>query len=153
MAWTAVILAAGKGTRMNSCKPKALQTLAGRTLVEHIIVKLADVAIDDVVIIHSPDAKKEFKEMLPYKFIEVYDGKKWNLRDRDETVDDLIDKNEFILEQKLEEWIENGKEYPIIMKKFNRYLEKKEKNQVINKIKEEIKLILFNNRKIIDITN
>ena len=69
--------------------------------------------------------------------------------DQDETIDDLIDKNEFILEQKLEEWIENGKEYPIIMKKFNRYLEKKEKNDVINKIKQEIKLILFNNRKII----
>ena len=50
MAWTAVILAAGKGTRMASCKPKALQTLAGRTLVEHILVKLADVAIDEVLI-------------------------------------------------------------------------------------------------------
>ena len=36
------------------------------------------------------------------------------------------------------------------MKKFNRYLEKKEKNQVINKIKEEIKLVLFNNRKVIE---
>ena len=64
MAWTAVILAAGKGTRMTSCKPKALQTLAGRTLVEHIIVKLADVAIDDVVIIHSPEAKKDFEKKI-----------------------------------------------------------------------------------------
>ena len=41
--------------------------------------------------------------------------------------EELIDKNDFVLEQKLEEWIENGKNYPIIMKKFNRYLEKKEK--------------------------
>jgi len=57
----------------------------------------------------------------------AYDGKKWVLRDREETIDDLIDKNDFVLEQKLEEWIENGKNYPIIMKKFNRYLEKKEK--------------------------
>ncbi len=64
MAWTAVILAAGKGTRMASCKPKALQTLAGRALVEHIIVKLADVAIDDVVIIHSPEAKKDFEKKI-----------------------------------------------------------------------------------------
>ena len=64
MAWTAVILAAGKGTRMTSCKPKALQTLAGRTLVEHIIVKLADVAIDEVVIIHSPEAKKDFEKKI-----------------------------------------------------------------------------------------
>ena len=64
MAWTAVILAAGKGTRMTSCKPKALQTLAGRTLVEHILVKLADVAIDEVVIIHSPEAKKDFEKKI-----------------------------------------------------------------------------------------
>ena len=51
-------------------------------------------------------------------------------------------------EQKLEEWVENGKEYPDIMRKFNRYLEKKEKDEVINKIKDEIKLILYNNRKV-----
>ena len=36
------------------------------------------------------------------------------------------------------------------MKKFNRYLEKKEEDDVLNKIKEEIKLILYNNRKLID---
>ena len=38
-------------------------------------------------------------------------------------------------------------DYPDIMKKFNRYLEKKEKDAVINKVKEEIKLILYNNRR------
>ena len=31
-----------------------------------------------------------------------------------------------MIEQKLEEWVENGKQYPDIMRKFNRYLEKKE---------------------------
>ena len=35
------------------------------------------------------------------------------------------------------------------MKKFNRYLEKKENDSVLNKIKQEIKFILFNNRKVI----
>jgi hypothetical protein len=35
-------------------------------------------------------------------------------------------RNKIVIEQKLEEWIENGKDYPEIMKKFNRYLEKKE---------------------------
>ena len=62
MAWTAVILAAGKGTRMSSCKPKALQTLAGRTLIEHILGTLVEASIDEVVIIHSPEAKKDFKK-------------------------------------------------------------------------------------------
>ena len=80
----------------------------------------------------------------------TYDGKKWNLNNQDETIEDLIDANEFVLEQKLEEWIENGKDYPEIMNKFNRYLEKKEKDDILNKIKEEIKLVLFNNRKIIN---
>ena len=64
MAWTAVILAAGKGTRMNSCKPKALQTLAGRTLIEHILGTLVEASIDEVVIIHSPEAKKDFKKKI-----------------------------------------------------------------------------------------
>ena len=64
MAWTAVILAAGKGTRMASCKPKALQMLAGRTLVGHIMNTLDNLSIDEVVIIHSPEAKSDFEEEL-----------------------------------------------------------------------------------------
>lgn len=79
----------------------------------------------------------------------IYDGHKWNIKDRDESIQDLIDENEVFIEQKLEEWIENGNQYPDIMKKFKRYLEKKENDKVLNKIKNEIKLILFNNRDLI----
>ena len=64
MAWTAVILAAGKGTRMASCKPKALQMLAGRTLIEHVLNTLDNLSIDEAVIIHSPEAKSDFEEEL-----------------------------------------------------------------------------------------
>ena len=64
MAWTAVILAAGKGTRMTSCKPKALQMLAGRTLIGHILSMLDNVSIDEAVIIYSPEAKNDFEEEL-----------------------------------------------------------------------------------------
>ena len=77
----------------------------------------------------------------------IYDGDKWTLSNKNETIDDLIDTNEVVIEQKLEEWLENGKEYPQIMKKFKRYLEKKESDEVKNAIKEEIRLILYNNRK------
>ena len=62
MAWTAVILAAGKGTRMASCKPKALQTLAGRPLIEHILSTLDAVRIEEILIVHSPETINDFKE-------------------------------------------------------------------------------------------
>ena len=101
----------------------------------------------------KPENHNIYISNIKNKYVMIYDGGKWNLHNQDETIDDLIDTNEVVIEQKLEEWLENGKEYPEIMKKFNRYLEKKEKDDVINKIKEEIKLILFNNRKVAEIKN
>ena len=100
----------------------------------------------------KPENHNIYISNIKNKYVMIYDGNKWNLHNRDETIEDLIDENQFVLEQKLEEWVENGNEYPEIMKKFNRYLEKKEKDNVINKIKEEIKLILFNNRNTVEIT-
>ena len=95
----------------------------------------------------KPENHNIYISNIKNKYIMVYDGDKWNLTNQNDTIDDLIDTNEVVIEQKLEEWLENGKEYPNIMKKFNRYLEKKEKDAVINKVKEEIKLILYNNRR------
>ena len=47
----------------------------------------------------------------------IYNGSKWMINDRDESIQSLIDDKESIIEQKLEEWIENGNKYPDIMKK------------------------------------
>ena len=80
----------------------------------------------------------------------IYDGDKWNLSNRDDIVNDILEEKEIIIEEKLEEWLEKGdRKYPEIMKKFTRYLEKKEHDVVLDKIKDEIKLVLFNNRNII----
>ena len=49
----------------------------------------------------------------------------------------------------MEDWIKRGQKYPKIMEKFNRYLEKKESDNILDQIKEEVKLILFNNRQVI----
>ena len=58
----------------------------------------------------------------------MFDGNKWNLKDRDEQINNLLDDKQEIIEHKLEEWIENGKKYPVAMKKFNRYFYKILKN-------------------------
>ena len=44
----------------------------------------------------------------------LYDGKQWNTFNRDEIVDDIFDDKHDILEQKIEEWVSIGKDYPII---------------------------------------
>ena len=97
----------------------------------------------------KPENHNIYISNLKNNYAMIYDGHKWNIKDRDDSIQNLIDEKEVIIEQKLEEWIENGKSYPDIMKKFNRYLEKKENDTVLNKIKGEIKLMLFNNRKMI----
>ena len=97
----------------------------------------------------KPENHNIYISNLKNNYVMIYNGEKWMINDRDESIQNLIDDKESIIEQKLEEWIENGKNYPDIMKKFNRYLEKKENDKVLNKIKNEIKLMLFNNRDIV----
>ena len=48
---TAVILAAGKGTRMKSELPKVLHRLAGDTLIDHVLAKVEKLGIKQVLTI------------------------------------------------------------------------------------------------------
>ena len=97
----------------------------------------------------KPENHNIYISNLKNNYAMIYDGNKWNLKDRDDEINKLIDDKEMIIEQKLEEWIENGEKYPDAMKKFSRYLEKRENDKVLNKVKSEIKLMLFNNRNVI----
>jgi bifunctional UDP-N-acetylglucosamine pyrophosphorylase/glucosamine-1-phosphate N-acetyltransferase len=46
-----VIMAAGKGTRMKSARPKVLHTLAGRSLLHHVLNAVAGLGADRTVVI------------------------------------------------------------------------------------------------------
>ncbi len=66
---TGIILAAGKGTRMNSSKAKVLHALAGKTMVKHVLdaVSGAGVTRQIVVIGHQgEDVKKALGEQYIY---------------------------------------------------------------------------------------
>ena len=97
----------------------------------------------------KPENHNVYISNLKNGYIMVYDGTKWDTKNRDEIIVDMIDDKQGLIEERIEIWIERGEKYPSIMKKFERYLEKKENNKVINKIKEEIRLMLFNNRSLI----
>ena len=49
----AVVLAAGKGTRMKSARPKMLHHLCGRPMLWHVLRALADAGVGDVVVVTS----------------------------------------------------------------------------------------------------
>ena len=48
-----IILAAGKGTRMQSAKPKVLQTLAGKSLLGHVLDTCHQLTVDETIIVHG----------------------------------------------------------------------------------------------------
>lgn len=58
MALDIVIMAAGKGTRMKSDRPKVLHLLAGRPLLQHVLQTAAALGADGIVVItgHGADA-------------------------------------------------------------------------------------------------
>ena len=47
----AIILAAGKGLRMNSSIPKPLHEVAGRPIIDHIIQNIMSAGFDDIVVV------------------------------------------------------------------------------------------------------
>ena len=73
----------------------------------------------------------------------LYKNNKWQIVNRKEQIDDLYEYNEILLE----EWYENYKDKDNEMiKSFTRYLKSKENNEIIDNIKQEILLLLYNNR-------
>jgi len=58
MALDIVIMAAGKGTRMKSALPKVLHTLAGQSLLQHVLKTAADLGADGIVAITGHGAEQ-----------------------------------------------------------------------------------------------
>ena len=99
---------------------------------------------------NKPENHNIYIPNLKNNLIMLYDGESWNLHNRDDTIDEIYEDKTNILVDKVEDWEKMGKSInEIALRKFNRYLGKKDIPGISNKIKDEIKLILYNKREMI----
>ncbi|HLB81150.1 MAG TPA: bifunctional UDP-N-acetylglucosamine diphosphorylase/glucosamine-1-phosphate N-acetyltransferase GlmU [Dongiaceae bacterium] len=62
----AVVLAAGKGTRMKSALPKVLHPLAGQPMIAHVAANLVPLACDPVVVVVAPGMAAVERAVAPW---------------------------------------------------------------------------------------
>jgi bifunctional UDP-N-acetylglucosamine pyrophosphorylase/glucosamine-1-phosphate N-acetyltransferase len=65
MQATAILLAAGLGTRMKSALPKTLHKIAGRSMLRHLIAS-CEAVFDHIVVVLGPDMDLVAKEAAPH---------------------------------------------------------------------------------------
>ena len=95
---------------------------------------------------NKPEHHNVYISNMRDNYAMIFDGKKWRLNDRTEVIDQLMDDKKFYLLEKFDELIEYLDEPTI--KKFKRYIEQQDDENVKNNIKKEIKFILYNNKNI-----
>jgi len=79
-------------------------------------------------------------------FIMTYDGNKWNLKNRDDTLQDFYDEKSKFLIEKFNILAKELDESTL--KKFGNYLNVCDEDDTVNQIKSDIKTILYNDRNI-----
>jgi bifunctional UDP-N-acetylglucosamine pyrophosphorylase / glucosamine-1-phosphate N-acetyltransferase len=62
----AIVLAAGKGTRMKSTLPKVMHRIAGRSMLGHVLDNLATLQLNRIVVVVGPDMEVVTREAAPH---------------------------------------------------------------------------------------
>ena len=96
----------------------------------------------------KPENMNIYISNIKDKYIMLYDGANWNLANKKDEIDRLYEEKEMMLE----EWLESNPEKEL-KEKFMKYLNNKESDECLNRIKDEIKLMLYNNQKMIELKN
>ena len=92
----------------------------------------------------KPENMNIYISNIKDKYMMVYQNNKWNLTNKKE-LDGLYDDKEFMIDQ----WIEENKD-PEMVKFFKRYLDLKKDDKTMQMITDEIKLMMFNNKNLIE---
>jgi len=96
----------------------------------------------------KPENMNIYISNIKDKYIMVYDGSNWTLANKKDEIDRQYEEKEMMLE----EWLETNPEKEL-KDKIMKYLNNKESDECLNRIKEEIKLMLYNNQKMLELKN
>jgi hypothetical protein len=80
-------------------------------------------------------------------YVLVFDGNDWNLQSRKDVLDSLYYSSSDTLEMKFKELVDSLDKFTI--RKFERFLDKKDDDIIINDIKKDLKILLYNRRNIV----
>ena len=95
---------------------------------------------------NKPENHNVYISNMQNNYVLVYDGEDWKLKERDNVLQQLIDNKTEILSDKFDELL-NKLDEPTI-RKFQRFLDQKDEDKIISNIKNDLKLLLYNNKKI-----
>lgn len=96
---------------------------------------------------NKPQNHNVYMSNVHEKYVVVYDGNDWILKNRDEFLQDMIDNNSMFLEDKFEELLDKLGDCEI--NKFKKFLDEIDDDKTTNKIKEELKMLFYNNRRMV----
>ena len=65
----AVVLGAGKGTRMKSELPKVLMPVCGKPMISHILETLDSMKTDKIVVVTAPDGDLVREAVAPHESV------------------------------------------------------------------------------------
>ena len=90
----------------------------------------------------KPENMNIYISNIKDKYMMVYNGT-WTLSTKEYELNKLYEEKEYLLE----EWLEDNR-FPEIKEKFVRYLNNKENDDTLNMIKDDIKLMMYNKKKL-----
>jgi len=105
------------------------------TLVEHVHFNK-----------NKPENHNVYISNIQTNYALVYDGIDWKLKERDGVLQQLVDDKTAVLSDKFDELLVKLDDATI--RKFQRFLDQKDDDVIICGIKNDLKLLLYNNKKI-----
>ena len=91
----------------------------------------------------KPENMNIYISSIKGNYAMVYKDGIWQIQNKKEQINDLYNYNEVVLENWYDEY---KKKYPHIIQSFQRYLKNKDESDIINSVKEDILLMLYNKR-------